>query len=90
MNHDSVGVVGLAAGNQPDEIKKFVSRATGELVSRLITLIDGLEKSKKDLEGKFKRELTELEFIVNAEQWEDFRCYVAHLWNEKKVLRKIV
>lgn len=90
MNHDSVGVVGLAAGNQPNEIKEFVSRATGELVSRLITLIDGLEKSKKDLEEKFKRELTELEFIVNAEQWEDFRCYVAHLWNEKKNLDEVL
>ena len=82
MNHDSVGVVGIAAGNQPDEIKEFVSRATGELVSRLITLIDGLEESEEDS--------NELDFIVHAEQWEDFRCYVAHLWNEKKDLATVL
>jgi len=28
--------------------------------------------------------LNELETVIQDEQWEDFRCYVAHLWNEKK------
>ncbi|MDY6823973.1 MAG: DEAD/DEAH box helicase [Thermodesulfobacteriota bacterium] len=90
MNQDSVGVVGLAAGNDPDEIKKYVSKATGELLSQLVTLIDAFEDSKKKLEKKFKRELTDLDFVVAAEQWEDFRCYVAHLWNEKKNLDAVL
>ena len=29
--------------------------------------------------------LHELESVIQGEQWEDFRCYVAHLWNEKRI-----
>jgi hypothetical protein len=35
-----------------------------------------------DLAGK----LNDLDIVFQDEQWEDFRCYVAHLWNEKKNL----
>jgi replicative superfamily II helicase len=90
MNHDSVGVVGLAAGEEPQKIVEYVSRATGELVSQLVTLISEFDSNKKELEKLFKKELTDLEFVINAEQWEDFRCYVAHLCNEKKNLDVIL
>lgn len=81
LQHDSVGVVGLASGNDPNDIKDYVSLATGELVSQLVTLLDGLER-----EGK----LHQLETLINAEQWTDFRCYVAHLWNEKQNLDTVL
>lgn len=42
IGHDSVGVVGLAEGGDSAAIKEFVSRNTGALVSRLITLLDEL------------------------------------------------
>ncbi len=74
MNHDSVGVVGIAAGKKPEKIVEYVSRATGELASRLVNLLDELEKAGR---------LYELESVIQEEQWDDFRCYVAHLWNEK-------
>lgn len=81
MNHDSVGVVGLAAGNEPQKIIEYVSRATGELVSRMVKMLDELEQAGK---------LNDLEVVFQDEQWEDFRCYVAHLWNEKKNLDMVL
>lgn len=90
MNHDSVGVVGIAAGTEPQKIIEYVCRATGELVSQLVALIDNFDESKKDLEKLFKKQLTDLEFVINSEQWEDFRCYVAHLLNEKKNLDAVL
>lgn len=81
MDQDSVGVVGLAAGNRPKEIIEYVSRATGELASRLVKMLDELEQKGK---------LDELEVFFKYEQWEDFRCYVAHLWNEKKDLDAVL
>ena len=77
INHDSVGVVGLAAGKDPDKVVEYVSRATGELASRLVKMLDELEQAGK---------LNDLEAVFKYEQWDDFRCYVAHLWNEKKNL----
>lgn len=81
MGHDSIGVVGLAAGKEPDKIMEYVSRATGELISRLVNMLDELEKNGR---------LNELETVIQQEQWEDFRCYVAHLWNEKKNLDAVL
>lgn len=81
MNHDSVGVIGLAAGNNPQEIIKYVSSTTGELVSQLVKMLDKLEQ-----EG----ELQNLRAVLDEEQWVDFRCYVAHLWNEKKNLDAVL
>jgi superfamily II DNA/RNA helicase len=81
MGHDSVGVVGLAVGKEPDKIMEYVSRATGELISRLVNMLDELEKNGR---------LNELETVIQQEQWEDFRCYVAHLWNEKKNLDAVL
>jgi replicative superfamily II helicase len=77
MNHDSVGVIGLASGTNPEKIIEYVSRATGELVSRLVNMLDEIEESGN---------LNELELIIQKEEWDDFRCYIAHLWNEKKNL----
>lgn len=81
MNHDSVGVVGLAAGTEPEKIMGYVNRATGELASRLVNLLNELEEVGR---------LNDLESVIQEEQWEDFRCYVAHLWNEKKNLDAVL
>lgn len=81
LHHDSVGVVGIAAGRTPNDIKHYVSQATGELVSQLVTLLDRLER-----EGN----LNKLETLINTEQWTDFRCYIAHLWNEKQNLDAVL
>jgi replicative superfamily II helicase len=81
MNHDSVGVVGIAAGNEPEKIIEYVSRATGELASRLVKMLDDLEQAGQ---------LHDLDAVFQQEQWEDFRCYVAHLWNEKKNLDAVL
>ena len=81
IGHDSVGVVGLAEGDKPKEIKEYVSRATGELVSRLVDMLSKLERSGK---------LNDLYGVLWKDEWNDFRCYVAHLWNEKKNLDAVL
>ena len=81
IQHDSVGVVGLAAGNSAQAIVEYVRRATGELISSLVNMLNNLERIGR---------LHELESVIQGEQWEDFRCYVAHLWNEKKNLDAVL
>ena len=81
IEHDSVGVVGLAEGTDRDAQIEFVSRSTGALVSRLVTLLDGLAS-----EGK----LASLSEVLWQDQWEDFRCYIAHLWVEKNNLDAVL
>ena len=81
VNQESVGIVGLAAGSDRTENQQFVSRATGALVSRLIGLLDDVERAGA---------LGQLSMIIQQEQWADFRCYVAHLWNEKKNLDAVL
>lgn len=81
IGHDSVGVVGIAAGANPTEIREFVSNATGEIISRLTTMLDDLQSHG---------ELNNLESILQQEQWADFRSYIAHLWNEKRNLDEVI
>lgn len=77
IGHDSVGVVGIAEGTDRSEIVKFVQAKAGALASRLVTLIDDLAR-----EGQ----LDGLEDVLWKDQWEDFRCYVAHLCADAKNL----
>lgn len=81
MNHESVGVVGIATGKNSHEIVDYVKRATSELVSRLIQMLEQLEKAG---------ELNELNNKIYSPDWEDFRCYVAHLWSENKNLEAVL
>ena len=81
IGHDSVGVVGLAEGGKRDDLIEFLSHTTGALVSRLVTLLEGLQAQGK---------LSNLSEMIWQEQWEDFRCYIAHLWAEKKNLDAVL
>lgn len=81
IGHDSVGVVGLAAGANPVAIKGYIGEATENLVSRLVRLLDDLEKAGR---------LQDLHLVIEEDQWSDFRCYVAHLWNEKRNLDAVL
>ena len=81
IGHDSVGVVGIAEGTERAETIRFVQEATGALVSRLVTLLDDLAK---------KGELANLQGLLWQDQWEDFRCYVAHLCAEAKNLDAVL
>ncbi|MYA42510.1 MAG: DEAD/DEAH box helicase, partial [Gemmatimonadetes bacterium] len=81
IGHDSVGVVGLAEGTDRDALIAFVSQSTGALVSRLVVLLDELAAQGS---------LAELSDVLWKDQWEDFRCYIAHLWTEKKNLDAVL
>ncbi len=81
MNHDSVGMVGLAAGKHPEKIVEYVKKATGELASQLVGLLNDLEE---------RGELDTLDVVIQSEQWEDFRCYVSHLWNDVRDLETVL
>jgi superfamily II DNA/RNA helicase len=73
IDQDSVGVVGIAEANRPEEIIRFVKEATGELVSSLVTVVAELDTANTP---------DELVAVIQQEQWEDFRCYVNHLVRE--------
>ena len=81
IGHDSVGVVGLSEGRDRDAVIEFVSRNTGALVSRLVVLLDELAE---------RGSLAQLSEVLWMDQWEDFRCYIAHLWAEKKNLDAVL
>ena len=81
IDHDSVGVVGIAKGSDQTALIDYVSRNTGALVSRLITMIDELALTQP---------LATLADHIWEDQWEDFRCYIAHLWAEKKSLDAVL
>ena len=81
IGHDSVGVVGLSEGTDRDALIDFVSRKTGALVSRLVVLLDELAAQGA---------LAQLSDVLWQDQWEDFRCYIAHLWAEKKNLDAVL
>ena len=81
IGHDSVGVVGLAEGTDRESTIEFVSKSTGALVSRLVTLLDDLATTG---------ELADLSGVLWQDQWNDFRCYIAHLWAEKKNLDAVL
>ncbi|MEL7342841.1 MAG: DEAD/DEAH box helicase, partial [Bacteroidota bacterium] len=81
IGHDAVGVVGLAEGKNRSDLVNFVSRSTGALVSRLVTLLDELAE---------QGQLNQLTNVLWQEQWDDFRCYIAHLWAEKKNLDAVL
>ena len=79
IDHDSVGVVGIAQGTNREANIEFVGRNIGTLVSRLVTLLDQLVEQGN---------LGSLSQVLWQDQWEDFRCYIAHLWAEKKTLMR--
>jgi len=81
MNQDSVGVVGIAGANREDEIKQYVRDAAGEIVSQLVGLVATLDNASSD---------EELLGVMQAEQWEDFRCYVNHLVHEIGNLDRVI
>jgi len=81
VGHDSVGVVGLAEGKDRDAIIDFVRRNTGALASRLVALLNDLAA---------QGQLNNLDAVLWQDQWEDFRCYVAHLWAEKRNLDAVL
>ncbi len=81
MNQDSVGVVGIAEANRPADIVEYVKKATGELVSRLVTVVAELDAAQSP---------DELVAVIQNEQWEDFRCYVNHLVHEIDNLEQVL
>lgn len=81
IGHDSVGVVGIVEGSDPESVIEFVSRKTGALVSRLVSQVNELAECG---------ELATLSDVLWQEQWEEFRCYVAHLWAQKKNLDAVL
>ena len=81
VGHDSVGVVGLAQGTNRAETISFVREATGALVSRLVTLLDELAEAGQ---------LAELSGVLRNDEWEDFRCYIAHYCSQAASLESLL
>jgi hypothetical protein len=62
-------------------MREYISQATGDLVSRLVTMLQELQ----DRGG-----LSQLESVLQQDQWTGFRIFVAHLLNEKKNLDAVI
>ena len=79
VGQDNVGVIGIACDTVEKErdLIGYVQESTGDLTSRLVAILKSLDDD----------ELNDLERMMYAPQWEDFRCYIAHLLNEKKELQ---
>jgi replicative superfamily II helicase len=80
VGQDSVGVVGIAAGNDRAGVVKFVKEQTEELLSQLVAIVRKL--SEADL-GDMRR-------IIHRDDWSAFRSYIAHLFNELKHLDAVL
>ena len=82
FGQDSVGVIGLAGGEgRSKEVTKFVKEKTGELVSRLVGLLEDVEEAGN---------LNNLQEVLAYDEWRDFRCYVAHLMRESEILEEVL
>lgn len=81
IGQNGLGLVGLACLDDRKKLMQFVSEKTGALVSRIATLINSVEE-----EG----ELQNLDKVIYRKEWTDFRCYIAHLCNEKDRLDDII
>lgn len=81
IGQDSVGVIGLARSKNPGDLKRFVKEATGDLVSRLVGLLEQAANAG---------ELFNLKDVLNRDDWRDFRCYVAHLMCEASSLEEVI
>lgn len=83
IGQNGVGLVGLACKDETERQKlcQFVSRSTGNLVSRLVVMLDELEE---------QGELFRLKKLIYREEWTDFRCYIAHLCNETEKLDDVL
>ena len=81
IGHDSVGVVGLARGDNENEIKRYVRERTGDLISRLITLLKDVQHAG---------DLQNLMPTSPKDQWRDFRCFVAHLMQEMESIDAVL
>lgn len=75
IGQDSVGVVGLARGDNEAGLTRYVKEVTGDLVSRLVQLLNDVHK---------QGQLENLMQVLAQDQWRDFRCYVAHLCREEQ------
>lgn len=81
IGQDSIGVVGIAAGDNPNTVRQYVSDATEQLISRMESLLDDLYEAGQ---------LNNLTTLIMQDQWADFRSYIAHLWNEKRNLDVVI
>ncbi|MGC4191959.1 MAG: DEAD/DEAH box helicase [Thermomicrobiales bacterium] len=82
VDQDSIGVVGISCKEGDREpLTRFVSEQAGNLVSRLVILLDELEVAGR---------LFDLERSLYGDQWADFRSYVAHLFAQKRTLDAVL
>ena len=81
ISHDSLGVIGIAEGTNRQAKIEFIRQHTDALVSRLESQLNDLAE---------KGQLANLSDVFWEDQWEDFRCYIAHLMAEKENLRTVL
>lgn len=81
IGHSSIGVVGIACEDDEAKIIDFVSKKTGDLISRLVSMVNDLYDAGN---------IFDLKSAIYREDWTDFRCYIAHLCNEKESLDDVL
>ena len=80
IGQENIGVIGIACDDKykARELTKYVTQNTENLISQLVNILTQLDDSGK---------LNDLEEMWKLDDLQDFRCYIAHLLNEKKDLQ---
>ena len=81
IGQDDIGILGLAAGHDPDSLKSLVQSKSAEPISQLVRLLNELEE---------KGDLDTLSDNLLKPQWESFRNYLVQLWMKKKDLNAVL
>lgn len=80
IGQENIGVIGIACDDEKkkNDLINYVAQRTGDLISQLYDILKHLDE---------QGELNNLEDMWKIDQLQDFRCYIAHLLNEKKNLQ---
>ncbi len=81
IGQGSLGMIGLAAQDDEEQIREYVKARAGELHSRFVAMLRSL--SEYQLEN-------DLDLIIQDESWIDFRKFVSHLVNHSKDKSQVV
>lgn len=82
IGQENIGVIGIACDskNKKRQLTKYVAASIGDLTSQLFDIL-------KKLDTDDDTSLDDLESMWKLDQLQDFRCYIAHLLNEKRDLQ---
>lgn len=81
IGQGSLGIIGIAAEHDQEDLREFVKRQTGNLQSRFVELLAAISAQGK---------LQNLDLLIQENDWVDFRTFVSHLVNVSRDKSKVI